>query len=220
MFEGQERLLISNDWITIILVIVLLLIAIVKYTYSERFTKLFTLLYSDKYYTDYSKSKPLIFSTFHAIFFFISIFSISLLIYFYFDSFEHQLIDRSEIFYLKILFGVILYIIIRFVIGLFLSEIFEAKEDQKYFTFLKISNLSLFSVYLYILLVLINYTPISYNRFIYIIGILLLFILILSRYYSMLKNSKINFINLFYLFLYLCALEITPFIVVYKLFVI
>ncbi len=220
MFEGQERLLITNDWITVILMIVLLLIAVVKYNFNERFSKLFTLLYSEKYYTDYSKTKPLIFNPFNVFFFFISIFSISLFIYFYFDTFEIQKINPNLIFFFKIFIAVILYVLIRFIIGVFLSIIFESLENQNYFTFLKISNLSLFSIYLFVLLIIINYTPLSYHKYLFIIGGILLFILVVFQYSSMLKNSKINFNNLFYFILYLCALEIAPFIVVYKLFVI
>ncbi len=220
MFEVQERLLISNDWITIILLIILLLIAIVKYLFNERFSKLFSLVYSEKYYSDYSKFNPLIINLFHVIFFFVSIFSISLLIYYYFDIYKPQYIDYSSIFFLKVFIAVILYIIIRVVVGLFLGIIFEKQNEQKYFTFLKISNLSLFSIYLFPLLIIISYTALSYHKFFFILGIFLLSILMVSRYFSMIKNSKINFNSLFYLFLYLCALEITPFIVVYKLFVI
>ncbi len=220
MFEVQERLLISNDWITIIILIILLLIAIVKYLFNERFSKLFSLVYSEKYYSDYSKTNPLIINPFHVIFFFVSIFSIALLIYYYFDIFKPQYIDYSSIFFLKVFIAVILYIIIRVIVGLFLGVIFEKQNEQKYFTFLKISNLSLFSIYLFPLLIIISYTALSYHKFFFILGIFLLSILMVSRYFSMIKNSKINFNNLFYLFLYLCALEITPFIVVYKLFVI
>ncbi len=220
MFEGQERLLISNDWITIILLIVLLLIAIVKYLFNERFSKLFSLVYSEKYYSDYSKTNPLIINPFHTIFFFVSIFSISLLIYYYFDIFKPQYIDYSSIFFLKIFISVILYVFLRVLIGIFLGVIFEKQNEQKYFTFLKISNLSLFSIYLFPLLILISYTALSFHKSIFFLGLFFLTILMITRYYSMIKNSKINFNSLFYLFLYLCALEITPFIVVYKLFVI
>jgi len=41
----------------------------------------------------------------------------------------------------------------------------------------------------------------------------------LFRYFVVIKNEKLGFNNLFYLFLYLCALELSPLIVVYKLFV-
>lgn len=219
MFEGQERFLISNDWITLIFMINLLLIGIVKFAFNERFTKLFSLLYSEKYYSDYSKTNPLIFNPFNTIFFIVSIFNISLLIYFYFDIFKSQNIDYNLFFFLRIFLGVIFYILVRFIIGFLLGIIFDKQDEQKYLTFLKISNISLFSIYLFSLLIIINYTALSHHRFIFIAGAFLLFIFIISRYFSMLKNSKINFHSLFYLFLYLCALEITPFIVVYKLFI-
>jgi len=50
-------------------------------------------------------------------------------------------------------------------------------------------------------------------------SLLALLALAIFRYFALIKNEKLSFDNLLYLFLYLCALELAPFIVVYKLFV-
>jgi len=76
MFEGIEKISVTSDWITLIFMTVLILIAILQFNFTERFSKLFSLVYSEKYYTDYIKTRPLIFNWFHVIFFFIIIFQI------------------------------------------------------------------------------------------------------------------------------------------------
>jgi len=43
----------------------LTIITVLKYQFSDRFTKLFSLTYSDKYYTDYVKTNPLILNITH-----------------------------------------------------------------------------------------------------------------------------------------------------------
>jgi len=53
MFEGIERLSLTRDWITMILLLALVLIAVLKFFYGERFVKLFSLSYSEKYFTNY-----------------------------------------------------------------------------------------------------------------------------------------------------------------------
>ena len=82
MFEGLERISSTSDWVTIFFVVVLILIAVLNYNFTERFYKLFSLVYSDKYYTDFIKTRPLNFNIFHIIFFFVVLFNISMLIFF------------------------------------------------------------------------------------------------------------------------------------------
>ena len=219
MFEGIERVAFSKDWITVILMLVLVLITIVKFVYSERFSKLFSLLYSEKYYSDYLKNKPLVFNKFHFFLFLVLIINVSLLVFFSFKTFIPSKISNDFTFFIQVLILVISYIFIRYFLGYFLGVIFEIYENQKYVTFLKVSNLSFISILTFPLLVLINFSSVSLHKFILIFSIIIILILLFIRYYTILKNERINFNNLFYLFLYLCALEIAPFIVIYKIFV-
>ncbi|RUA12138.1 MAG: hypothetical protein DSY82_02045 [Flavobacteriia bacterium] len=219
MFEGQERFIVSHDWITIIFLMVLILLSLAKYLYSERFDKLFTLYYSDKYYTDYSNSRPLIFNFFHGLLLFVFIFNISLLIFYLLRSYNLMETDYNFLFYLKVLLVTILFVILRYIIGVFLGVIFEKTDQQNYLTFLKINNLGLMAIYLFPLLLIINYSPYSKQKFLLTLIALVLLVFAIIRSINVLKNDRLNFNTYFYLFLYLCTLEITPFIVSYKLLV-
>jgi len=219
MFEGQERFIVSHDWITIIFLVVLILISLAKYLYSERFDKLFTLYYSDKYYTDYSNSRPLIFNFFHGLLLFVFIFNISLLIFYLLRSYNLMETDYNFLFYLKVLLVTILFVILRYIIGVFLGVIFEKTDQQNYLTFLKINNLGLMAIYLFPLLLIINYSPYSKQKFLVTLIALVLLVFATIRSVNVLRNDRLNFNTYFYLFLYLCTLEITPFIVSYKLLV-
>ena len=219
MFEGLERLTFSKDWITIILLVVLVLIALIKTNFNVRFTKLFSLLYSDKYYTDYLKTNPLLFNKFHFLFFLIIIFNISLIIFNSFIAFKPSEIDSGFIYFLQINLIIILYLFTRYFLGYIIAYIFDINDKQKHITFLKISNLSLISVLLLPLLILINYSVGLFHKFLISFSLIVIIILFLLRYFTLVKKEKMNFNSLFYLFLYLCALEIAPFIVIYKTFV-
>ena len=219
MFEGVEKISVTNDWITLIFLGVLILIAIIQFNFSERFSKLFSLVYSEKYYTDYIKTRPLIFNWFHVIFFFIIIFNISLYIYFALNAFSNPEVQGQFYFYFPILIMTLGYFILRYFIGFILGNIFELEEGQNYFTFLKMSNLALVSILIFPLLILTNYSVGFFHKFLITFSIAASLGVALFRYFVLIKNEKLSFNNLFYLFLYLCALELSPFIVIYKLFV-
>ena len=219
MFEGIEKISVTSDWITLIFIAVLIMIAILQFNFTERFSKLFSLVYSEKYYTDYIKTRPLIFNWFHVIFFFIIIFNISLSLYFTLNAFSTSGMTGQFYFYFQILIMTLGYFSLRYFVGYLLGNIFELEEGQNYFTFLKMSNLALISVLIFPLLILTNYSVGFFHKFLITFGIIASLAIALFRYFVLIKNEKLSFNNLFYLFLYLCALELSPFIVLYKLFI-
>ena len=218
MFEGIERLSLSEDWITIILLLTLVFITVLKFSYDERFVKLFSLSYSDKYFTNYSKSKPLIFNTFHLLFFIIINFNISLLIYYAIKAFDPSRIADDFGFFLQIFLIVLLYFIFRYLIGYLLGIVFDLSEEQNRITLLKISNLAYISVFFFPLLVLINYSSFALHKILISFSLAVALILLFIRYFSILKNLKLSFNSFFYILLYLCALELAPILVIYKIF--
>jgi len=219
MFEGLERVSFTNSWVTLVIMIVLVLITLLKNNYNQQFNKLLSLLYSEKYYTDYVKINPLLFNRFHFLFFFVIIFNLSLLIFFVFKTFYSELITNDFYFYFQIFNITVLFILVRYVIGFLLSIIFELNDEQRYLTFLKMSNLSFLSIVVFPLIIVVAYSVGFFQKFLLIVGLILFVVLSLFNYIKLIKNERLNFTNLFYLFLYLCALEIAPFIVIYKLFI-
>ena len=219
MFEGIERITFSNDWITVVIMLVLTLISILKLKYSERFTKLFSLLSSETSYPDSFQTNPLLFNKFHLLFCFVIIFNISLIIFNSFKAFQPDRFSHNFSFFMQINLVVVAYLFLRYLLGYIIAFLFDVLAMQKYVTFLKISNLSLISVLYFPLLILINYTVGPIHKFLITLSIVAVILLFFLRYFVLIKKEKINFNNLFYLILYLCALEIAPFIVVYKTFV-
>jgi len=219
MFDGQERIVFSPDWLTIVFLVILLLIAIIKNNFSEQLSSLFSLLYSDKYYSDFGKVKPLIWNSFNILFFLIFILVSAVMIYYSLNAFVNDSFRFDFSYFLKILAGVLIYLVLRYTFEVILSSLFEIFEEYKFFSFVKLSNLFLISVYLLPVLLFITY--VNSRQYVIFIGAALIFLvlLILFRYIKALQYDRINFSNIFYLFLYLCALEIAPIILIYKLIV-
>lgn len=219
MFDGQERIVFSPDWLTIVFLVILLLIAIIKNNFSEQLSSLFSLLYSDKYYSDFGKVKPLIWNNFNILFFLIFILVSAVMIYYSLNAYVNDSFRFDLGYFLKILAGVLIYLVLRYTFEVILSSLFEIFEEYKFFSFVKLSNLFLISVYLLPVLLFITY--VNSSQYIIFIGAALIFLalVILFRYIKALQYDRINFSNIFYLFLYLCALEIAPIILIYKLIV-
>lgn len=218
MNEASERILISQDWITITLLLVIALLLFNKLKHGERFRRLQSLLFNNVYINDYSKSIPLIFNVFNNVFSIIIILVISLLLFVVLNDYEPSYINYNVIYFFKIVFYVFTFILIRFVIGLLLGSIFEMEKEQQHFTFLKLSYLSNFCLIIIPLLVINFYIGLSvFSKLLILIAVLL----ILFYYFKLIKyNHKLIFSNLFYFILYLCALEIAPFVIIYRLLII
>lgn len=219
MFDGQERIVFSPDWLTIVFLVILLLIAIIKNNFSEQLSSLFSLLYSDKYYSDFGKVKPLIWNNFNILFFLIFILVSAVMIYYSLNAYVNDSFRFDLGYFLKILAGVLIYLVLRYTFEVILSSLFEIFEEYRFFSFVKLSNLFLISVYLLPVLLFITY--VNSSQYVIFISAALIFLalVILFRYIKALQYDRINFSNIFYLFLYLCALEIAPIILIYKLIV-
>ena len=217
MGEVIERIFISKDWITIILLIVITLLIFNKIRSPLKFTKLQTLLYSSSYFGGYSTSSPSLVSVFNVIF--LVIFSIVISLLLFVAVIQYGLANNSDIIlFFKILIYVFSYIIVRFVVGFLLALLFEIDKEQQYFSFLKLSYLSSFSILILPFLIVNFYINSTFfSQILIIIGGLLLFYFFVLQIKN---NQKLIFSNIFYFILYLCALEIAPYMIVYKLLIV
>jgi len=215
MGEATERILISNDWITIILLIIIGLLIYNKTKHPVRFKSLQTLLYNNSYINNYSKSTPLILNAFNITFYFIFILIASLLLFVIINL--YSLTPNNNESFIIIILYVFSFVIIRSIIGILLAFLFEKENEQQYFTFTKLSYLGNFCLLILPLLIINFYiNSVYFSQFLIIIAILLL----LFYYFLQIKNNqKFVFGKMFYFILYLCALEISPFIIIYKLII-
>jgi len=217
MNEAVERIPISNDWITIVLLAIISLLIYNKIRYSVRFQDLRSLLYNNSYISNYAKSTPLVFNSFNIIFIVIFAVTFSLLLFIGINLTGVMSNRTSKGLFLLIISYVFSYIIIRSIIGFLLAVLFEKEKEQQYYTFIKISYLSNFSLFMLPLLVINFYiNSVLFSKFLMIAAILLL----LFYYFLQIKNNiRFGFSKIFYFILYLCALEISPFIIIYKLII-
>ncbi|WP_298900702.1 DUF4271 domain-containing protein [uncultured Psychroserpens sp.] len=209
------REVISNDWFTVFLVLGLVFITLSKYIFAHRFKDFLVVIGNSKYLKIYARDQKFI-DGFDALLFFNGIISVSI---FAFISYS-TLVNPSEFdlnLFFKLLFGIGVLFLIKILLERLIGSLFDIDEliDSYLFqktTFKNYAGLVLFPINAIIIYTLNPSKPIIYS----IIGLIVLINLI--GFISSFKNhQKLLLNNIFYFILYLCALEIGPYLILYKL---
>ena len=217
MIEAENIISQNNDWITIVFLIILIVLAIQKFLFANKqlHTNVF-LLKKSKLASYFSKEKNIFFNLYQVLSFIVQLLSISLLLYFLTDIFDVKTADNDLKLYLKIILGVGLYFLIRFVVGSFLATIFNFETLHKKIFYEKTSFLNNLILWLLPFLVLTSYAKdfgVFFLKFTFVIFIILAII----RYVILIvNNNKLVFNHLFYFILYICVLEIAPLVIIIK----
>lgn len=202
------------DWVTLIMVGCILIIAILKVIYPKRFNDFIRLPVSNNYFLAKGKSEE-VRHPFSILLFVIQLISTSLFVNLFFLE-----KGKANVFlFLQILFVVFVFIIVKTSIEKMIGAIFSIEKLIDHYIYEKLSYRNFLSLLL-IIINLIFYFSIKpdLNILLIITGILFLVnMLILS--YSYKNYRSLIFSNLFYFLLYICALEISPYLILYKAFI-
>jgi hypothetical protein len=218
MFEAKEIISQNNDWISFIFLGVLVLLTFIRIRYNDRILHTTTLFFQKKYlFIYFNKEKNSVFNGFQTPFFLIKTMTISLLLY-HINIFFNI---NSSLIWLKgygiILICVSIYFLIHYLIGLLISEALSFQKPYKKVVFDKLNYFNNVILWILPLVVIYTYTD-SYKVFFFNFLFLFSIVLLVLRYGLLLVNNKnLIFNNIFYFILYLCALEIAPFVIIFKL---
>lgn len=209
-----NRIIESLDWVTLIMVGCILIIAILKVIYPKRFNDFIRLPVSNNYFLAKGKSEE-VRHPFSILLFVIQLISISLFV----NLFFLEKGKANVLLFLQILFVVFVFIIVKTSIEKIIGTIFSIEKLIDHYIYEKLSYRNFLSLLL-IITNLIFYFSIKpdLNTLLILTGILFLVnMLILS--YSYKNYRSLIFSNLFYFLLYICALEISPYLILYKAFI-
>jgi len=218
MFEAKEIVPQNADWIVLLFFVVFAILTFLKISFNDRLYHTSTLFFSKKHLSIYfNKEKTNVLNLFQVLIFIVQVLIISLLFYVYSGYFQTFFQPLNFKTYVLILIGVVLYFGFRFVLGFFLAYVLNLTNVYKKILFEKINYFSTLILWIIIPLLFLIYTENNRNIFSWIMMLLIVVLLIL-RYVLILNNNKyLLFNNLFYFILYLCALEIAPLVIIFKL---
>ena len=210
------REVISNEWITILIVICITILTIVKFSYSKRFNEFSWIILNSNYLKIYFKDNKFI-DNFNILLFANQIIGVFIFVYLISKNYINDL-SIDLIVSLKIIGVFIVLIFTKFFIELLIGWVFNINTLISSYLFQKLNYKNFIGIVLIPINMILVYAVEPTEKLIYgfLIGLLVLnFIGFLSTFKS---YQKLILSNFFYFILYLCALEIGPYIILYKLF--
>ncbi|MDE3742994.1 DUF4271 domain-containing protein [Maribacter polysaccharolyticus] len=211
--EAVLRNIATNDWITILVTISLLFLAVAKRYFYPRFLNFIILPFNNKYIFMYNKKEKLVnwFNLFWGMFLIINF---SIFIYLILHIFSATDSVSRSLPFLWIIGAIILYLFLKLGMQLGNGYIFGVQNMITDVVFKKLSyfnysGMIMFMANIIITYILIDSKPVVYTTIFLIIVVNLIGWVTILRNYQNLISS-----HFFYFILYLCALEIAPLILI------
>ena len=210
--QATERFLETNNWIAILFVFCLFILFLLKLFNAEKMRGYSLSIFNKGLVEIMSQEKKSVLTIFDIGLTGFSFLNISLTLYFLFVFYQSEA-TFSMLAYSKISSIVLLYMVGRNILEALIMRLLNIKEALAYFFLSKKSYLYSISIGLFFLNVFYLYG--FQNILFFLSGIILLFVL---RFALILINNKNLIIKeLFYFILYLCAFEIAPLLILFKL---
>jgi len=213
MMEPILRTSQTIDWISFLIFFSLLFVVMAKSIFYSRFLNFIILPFNNKYIFMYNKKEKLInwFNLFFGIFL---VLNLSLFIYLAVPLLIETPLISNEFYFLLILGTVVLFVFVKMLLQMGNSHIFGSQRLISEIIFKKISYFNYSGIILFIGNVFLVYVLKDSKIVIYVITALILLVQVIG-WIAILRNYQ-KFITsyFFYFILYLCALEIAPFILI------
>ena len=208
------RNFITHEWFTVFTIVGIIAITLAKYLSSLRFNDFLWVIGNSKYLKIYSKDQKFI-DPFDGFLFLNLALSASIFIHFSYSTFVAPL-EFELIFYLKLFFAVAVVVLIKTLLERLIGSLFDIDAIVDGYLFQKITFLN-YSGFIFLAANLLLLYTSEYHKIIIITSFSLILLINLIGFATSFKNyQKTINPNLFYFLLYLCALEIAPYVLLYK----
>lgn len=210
--ESVVRVFENIDWITIVLGLSLLILILNKLFFYARFMSFISLPFNNKYIFIYGR-KDIIFNWFNILWSLFMGLNLTLFLYHTFKILEFLKTQSAILTYLTIFGLLVLFFIIKIALQLINAQIFNSNTIIEQYIFKKISYLNYSSLIMFFTNTLLAYV-LPGSMFIVYIALIFIIVINIFGWVNLLKTHR-NFItsNFFYFILYLCALEISPLVI-------
>ncbi len=209
-----EKVAHSLDWMTLVLFISLVVLALGKYLYHGKFLTFIVLPFNDKYVVLHNK-KGQLFNWFHILLTMFQLMNLSLFIYLSLKTFGVLPMETTpQMAFFLILLGLTLFQLVKLALQGFTGFVFNTQDFIMGLVFSKTSYLNYSSIIIFMANVILTYVATGSKMIIYSAFILILLINGIGAV-KLLKNyQKAMFPYFMYFILYLCALEIAPLVLI------
>lgn len=212
----QPRILETRDWAVVLFVVALVLVAITRSVFENRFADFVKLGISNKYIMIYRDSSHLM-SWFNVALFLVNLISFAFFIQLLLSAFGYA--DKYDwVLFIRIVTLLGVFILAKYLVEKIIAVCFNVEEFTEQFNLQKVNYRTYIGLMILPLVLVLYYNNNVSNYVLYgLIGIvlsinLLIYVLLLKNYQNIILSK------LFYFILYLCALEIAPYYFIYYWF--
>ncbi|MGB5821022.1 MAG: DUF4271 domain-containing protein [Saonia sp.] len=203
----------TADWVTIIIFTSILFLVIAKSVFYGRFLNFIILPFNNKYVFMYNKKDKLL-NWFHVFFIIFQILNFSLFIFLARNILVKPENDSDMAIYFIILGLLLLFLVLKVLLQLVNGFIFNSNRTISEFIFKKLSYLNYSSMLTFLVNVILTYV-LKDSKLVVYTGIFLILLINCIGWVTVVRNhQKFITANFFYFILYLCALEISPFVII------
>lgn len=216
--ELFERFTPVPDWISLLIVGSLILISVAKWVQTTRFNDFVQLVFTNKYFFLYDKGSK-VFSTFNMLLFANQVVVVSIFLFLLLAHFSEDVSTGDYLLFIRIAGFFILFIALKFYLEKTIAHLFSMDKQVERYLYQKLSYRNLISLFLLIVNLLFLYA-LKPNTLLFLVVIIAIIVSnVLALIYSYKTHEKQIRSNFFYFILYLCALEISPYYILYKVLV-
>ena len=210
--QALEKVAIHTIWIPMVLVLLLAIIAVLKIIDVEKLKGYALAIFNKGFLEDEVEEDTSFFSSFYSLLLLFSSIVLALVISLFVSEIrQHSFVTFSSFLYiLGVVFG---YFVIKSLLEVLLTKIFLIEKQVRYYLISKFGYLYSISFFLLVFFILFQFGPLNFSSLIRIISVLFFISFILH----LVNNKKLIFSELFYFILYLCAFEIGPLLILFKM---
>lgn len=210
--QALEKIAINTNWIPIVWVSLIGIIAVLKIIDADRLKGYAFALFNKNFIESEVEEDTTFLNFFQILIFIFSVTVLTLSFIFILNEITTGFSLEFSVF-LRFFSLIILYFLIKTTIESALSSLFLIKKQMRFYIVSKYSYLYSISFLLFLFFLLFKYCPLKPTVFIYV-GI---FLFLMKFVFHVVNNKKLIFSKLFYFILYICALEIAPLFILFKL---
>jgi hypothetical protein len=211
------REVISNELFTILIVLGLCILAFAKYAFSNRFNDYLWVIGNSKYLKIYAREQKFI-DQFDSLLFVNLIISLCIFSFVGYNTFVGSLQFDLTLF-IKLFVGIGAIILIKILLERLIGSLFDIDELIDSYIFQKTNYKNYIGLFLLPINIILIYAIQPTATIMYVVIAFVILINLIGFITSFKTHQKTILNNLFYFILYLCALEIAPYIILYKLFI-
>ena len=206
---------LNRDWLTLMLIGAIVVMGILRYWFPKRMGELLLLPINDKYFALEGRQKTLL-HPFNVSMLLLQLIAFGMLLS------GLKSMDNSESLNLQFkeftggVLLISLYLSIRYSLDWCIGFVFNCQKVLATFRYQRFSFHHLISIAMGLLMATLFFTRLPMEIIWGFVSLVLIFTLVATVIYSVRRNSATIMNNFLYFILYLCALEIAPYVMLYQ----